>query len=69
MNFFGPGEVAGNASGIGKAKSTLSIGKLLILGILAGAYIGFGANLATVVGHDAPKYLGNGVGQLLFGAV
>lgn len=69
MNFFGPGEVAGNVSGIGKAKSTLSIGKLLVLGILAGAYIGFGANLATVVGHDVPKYLGNGIGQLLFGAV
>ncbi|MDD3853918.1 MAG: formate/nitrite transporter family protein [Syntrophomonadaceae bacterium] len=69
MNFFGPGEVAGNACGIGKAKSSLSIGKLIVLGILAGAYIGFGANLATVVGHDIPKYMGNGFGQLLFGSV
>jgi formate/nitrite transporter len=69
MNFFGPGEVAGNAAGVGKAKSSLSIGKLIVLGILAGAYIGFGANLATVVGHDIPKYMGNGFGQLVFGGV
>ena len=69
MNCFGPGEVAGVACGISEKKSSLSIVKLFILGILAGAYIGFGANLATVVGHDLPKYLGNGFGQFLFGAV
>ncbi|MGI6512741.1 MAG: formate/nitrite transporter family protein [Syntrophomonadales bacterium] len=35
---------------------------MIILGILAGAYIGFGANLATVVGAD-------GGSKFLFGAV
>jgi formate/nitrite transporter len=69
MNCFAPGEVAGNACNISAAKSKLSFGKLFILGILAGVYIGFGANLATVVGNDIPKFLGNGLGQLFFGAV
>ncbi|NPV92896.1 MAG: formate/nitrite transporter family protein [Firmicutes bacterium] len=69
MNFLGPPEIAGAACGICQKKATLSIGKLIVLGILAGAYIGFGANLATVVSNDLPKYLGNGFGQLIFGAV
>ncbi|MGE5397958.1 MAG: formate/nitrite transporter family protein, partial [Chitinophagales bacterium] len=69
MNFFGPPEIAGVASGIGEKKASLSFLKLLILGIFAGVYIGFGANLATVVGSDLAKYLGNGMGQFLFGAV
>ena len=69
MNCFAPGEVAGNACNVSAGKAKLSFGKLFILGILAGAYIGFGANLATVVGNDIPKYLGNGIGQFLFGAV
>ncbi len=69
MNFFGPPEVAANAAGLGEKKAALSIGKLLFLGILAGAYIGFGANLATIIGCDAAKFLGNGVGQFIFGGV
>lgn len=68
MNFFSPAEVAGVASGISTGKSKLSFGKLFFLGILAGAYIGFGANLATMVGNDLPKFLGNGFGQFMFGA-
>jgi len=69
MNCFGPPEIAGVACGISEKKSTLSLGKLFILGILAGVYIGFGANLATIVGNDLPKFLGNGFGQFMFGAV
>jgi len=69
MNCFAPAEVAGNACNVSSGKAKLSFGKLFILGILAGAYIGFGANLATVVGNDIPKFLGNGIGQFLFGAV
>ena len=69
MNFFPPAEIAGAACGASSKKATISFGKLFILGILAGAYIGFGANLATVIGHDVPKYLGNGFGQFIFGAV
>lgn len=69
LNCYLPGEVAGAACNASKAKSTLSFGKLVVLGMLAGAYIGFGAYFATTVGSDAAKFLGNGVGQLLFGAV
>ncbi len=43
--------------------------KLIILGILAGVYIGFGACLATFVGHDAAKYLGLGLSRVVTGAV
>jgi len=69
MNTFAPAEIAGLIAGAGGKKAKIPFGKLFVLGILAGAYIGFGANLATMIGHDAPKFLGNGVGQLLFGGV
>ncbi len=64
-----PGEVAQIACNTSKAKASLPLGKMIVLGLLAGAYIGFGAYLATTIGHDASKFLGNGVGQLLFGSV
>jgi len=50
-------------------KVNASIFKLTILGILAGAYIAFGACLATIVGHDAVKYVGLGFTRLVSGAV
>jgi formate/nitrite transporter len=62
MNIFTPAEVAANASKAGKGKGDLALLPMIILGILAGAYIGFGANLATVVGAD-------GGSKFLFGAV
>jgi formate/nitrite transporter len=63
-----PGEVAGIACNTSKTKASLPLGKLIVLGLLAGAYIGFGAYLATTVSHDVPRYLGNGITQLLFGS-
>ncbi|MCR4400383.1 MAG: formate/nitrite transporter family protein, partial [Syntrophomonadaceae bacterium] len=69
MNCFLPPEVAVGAAGTAEKKAALAFAKLFLLGILAGAYIGFGANLATMVGHDLPKYLGNGFGQFMFGGV
>lgn len=50
-------------------KVNASIFKLIILGILAGAYIAFGACLATMVGHDSAKYIGVGLSRLLSGMV
>jgi formate/nitrite transporter len=67
MNFLTPAEIAVAAANGGKAKTELPIWKMFILGILAGAYIGFGANLATKVG-SAPDAGGAG-GTFLFGAV
>lgn len=50
-------------------KVNASIFKLVILGILAGAYISFGACLATIVGHDAAKYIGVGLARFFTGGV
>ena len=49
MAFNAPAKIAENFIGVGKAKGSLTIFKMLILGILAGAYIGFGAELSTMV--------------------
>jgi len=54
---------------VGVKKATASLLNILILGVLAGVYIGFGAALATLVGHDAARYVGLGIAQILVGAV
>ena len=43
--------------------------KLIILGLLAGSYIAFGACLATMVTNDAAKYIGMGLSRVVAGAV
>ena len=53
---------------VGVKKATTPISHTLVLGILAGVYIGFGAALATLVGHDAAAKVGVGIAQLLTGA-
>jgi len=50
-------------------KVNASVFKLIVLGILAGVYIAFGACLATLVGHDTAKYLGLGMARFITGAV
>jgi len=55
--------------GVGVKKATGSVLNVLILGVLAGVYIGFGAALATLVATDAPGRFGTGMGQILVGAV
>ena len=45
-----------------------SIDRLLILGILAGVYIGFGGILMTTVKVETSQYLGTGVTNMLGGA-
>ena len=42
MNFFTPAEVAKNYIATGKSKVNTPIPKMIILAILAGAFIGFG---------------------------
>ncbi len=41
----------------------------MILGIFAGVFIGFGAQLATVAGHDMGKIFGVGFTKLIMGVV
>ena len=50
-------------------KTTNTWFKLLVLGILAGAYIGFGGELSNMIGHDAAKFVGVGMAAFIKGAV
>ena len=43
--------------------------KLLVLGILAGAYIGFGGEISNMIGHDAATFVGVGLAAFIKGAV
>ena len=53
----------------GVRKTSLEPSKLLVLGFLAGAYVGFGAQIATTVSIDAAQYLGVGAAKVLVGTV
>lgn len=65
-----PATIADNLSrSICVQKVNASTFKLIILGILAGAYISFGACLATLIGHDAAKYVGLGLSRFFVGGV
>lgn len=65
-----PGEVAESlACTIGVKKAQGSFLFLAVMGLLAGVYIAFGAQLATMVGHDVAPILGVGIQKLLAGAV
>ncbi len=57
------------ASRVSTAKAALPWINLAILGALAGAYIGFGAAMATLVTSDAGQYVGFGITKLLGGLV
>jgi formate/nitrite transporter len=48
-NFLTPPELAQSFVGVGVGKACLPIRKMILLGILAGVYIGFAAHLATTV--------------------
>lgn len=66
MGFQTPAEIAASVCAAGKAKTELPFLKMFLLGILAGVYIGFGANLATKIGSVDTGTPG---GVFLFGAV
>lgn len=61
--------IATAMTSVGVKKALMPLLNLLMLGMLAGVYIGFGAALATLVGHDSAKYVGLGWSQLMNGAV
>lgn len=65
-NCFTPVETSKSLVSISEKKASLPIWKMLILGIFAGCYIGFGAHLATTVGTGAFEYFG--LKKLLMGA-
>jgi formate/nitrite transporter len=64
-----PAEMAEKAEHIGVEKTRLDTPRLLVLAILAGAFIAFGAMFSTIVVAGADGFLPFGVTQLLAGLV
>ncbi|MFC1566750.1 formate/nitrite transporter family protein [bacterium] len=50
-------------------KANMSLLHLMILGIFAGVYIGFGAGIATLVSSDLSKFVGVGLAKVITGSV
>ncbi len=66
-NFLAPAELAKALVAWGEAKKQRTVLQLLLLGFLAGAYIGFAAHLATVAGSGEFGWIG--LKKILVGAV
>lgn len=56
--FLAPAELANSLVGVSEKKTSISMVKLFVLGVLAGVYIGFAAHLATVAGTGEFAWLG-----------
>ena len=72
MAFKTPQEIVRTVESMGSAKASLPLGKLLLLGFLAGAYIGLGGMLAQVVAGGMPEEFRKaypGLWKLVFGGV
>jgi len=67
--FLSPAETANAIVAAGERVLTQPRSRTVILSLLAGFYIAFGAELATVVTQDAAAHLGTGVSRLLGGSV
>lgn len=67
LDAYAPKEIAARVSEIGVAKARLPLLSLALLGVLAGAFIGLGAMMSTLVASDAT--LGFAVSRLLGGLV
>ncbi len=67
--FRAPKEIAAEVVKISETKSRLCILSMLMLGMLAGVYVGFGAELCTMVTHDLSQHLGIGFTRFLGGSV
>ena len=64
-----PGEIARKAETIGAQKARMDVASLIVLAILAGAFIGLGAMFATTVLAGAEGVLPFGVSRLIAGLV
>lgn len=69
MAFNTPAEVAASVNNMGKTKADLPILTMIIMGIFAGAYIGFGAELCTMILTGTAPVVGIGIAKLLAGSV
>ncbi len=64
-----PGEIARKAETIGANKALMDFASLMVLAVLAGAFIGLGAMFATTVMAGAEDMLPFGVSRLIAGLV
>jgi formate/nitrite transporter len=64
-----PQDLPGRFLEISAAKAAMPWPRILLLGIIAGAYISMGAFLVIVVSKDLPPWFGAGLTSLLSGAV
>jgi len=64
-----PPEIAAAVVATGEKKARTPWPALAVLGLLAGAYIGLGAELSTVVTYDVAGFLGSGLARLVGGLV
>lgn len=62
-----PNVIADSVAKTSEKKAGLATGSLLVLGVLAGAYIAMGAQLSTVVTNDLAARLGDGLSRLAGG--
>jgi len=67
--FLTPAETMALIARNGRRVLTQSSGRTLVLALLAGFYIAFGAELATLVTSDAGAHVGFGISRLLGGSV
>ena len=64
-----PNEIAVTLREAGRRKTLLTLDRMFILAVLAGVYIGFGAQLATTVSMDLAPHVGIGLSNMISGAV
>jgi len=67
--FLTPAETMAQIVQNGRRVLTQSSGRTLVLALLAGFYIAFGAELATLVSSDAARHVGMGISRFLGGSV
>ncbi|BCA79629.1 formate/nitrite transporter family protein [Desulfuromonas sp. AOP6] len=67
--FLSPREAALAIMENGKRVTTQPVSQTIVLSLLAGFYIAFGAQLATVITQDSAAYIGEGLSRLLAGSV
>jgi len=67
--FLTPAEAAETIMANGRRVLTQPVASTIVLSLLAGFYIAFGAQLATMVTHDAAAHVGNGIARFLGGSV
>lgn len=67
--FLTPAETTCLIAENGKRVLNQSLSRTLLLSLLAGFYIAFGAQLATIVTHDAAAVIGDGLARFVAGSV